>query len=368
MNRCPAPGGLRYDGNVDSACESPERFTASHVSVVVINYNGLRILGACLASILRLDSAPAEIILIDDGSTDGSPAWVRDRFPAVRVVELGRNTKRLNRLRNRGIAESTSPLVLLVDNDVTLKSDCLDELLASLRTLPAAAVCMPRTLYDYDPTIIYQDGQVLHYVGSSLAVNRNLPLSRADDSPRVSIGWGVQLIDKSQAAAVGYFNEHYVMGWGDDGEFNYKMNLMGRFCYHVPSAVVYHKRTTGAQRYYGTVRNRWRFILECYEPRTLVLCAPALLAYEIALIVFLAAKGQIRQYLKAIAYVASHRRAILAERRAVQARRLVPDRKLMTGGSIFIASEYIHGPWLAAGYWIMNRVLNGYWVLVRPIL
>src|SRR5438105_329598 len=164
------------------------RFTAPHVSIVVINYNGLRMLEDCFTSIRRLDSAPAEIVLIDDGSTDGSPAWVRERYPDVRVVEMPTNTKRLNVLRNRGIAESSSQFVLLLDNDVTLRSDCLDALLAGLRTLPDAAVCMPRTLYEHDPTLIYQDGQMLHYVGSSLAVNRNVPLKDADNAPRLSIG------------------------------------------------------------------------------------------------------------------------------------------------------------------------------------
>ena len=154
----------------------------------------------------------------------------------------------LNKVRNRGLAEATTEFVFLVDNDVTLKPDCLDELLRGLETLPHAAVTLPRTVYERDPTMIYQDGQVLHYAGTSLARNRNVPLAGADNRPRLTIGWGVQLIDRQQAALVGNFNEGYVMGWGDDGEFNHKLNLRRRSCYHVPAAIVYHKRAQGAKR------------------------------------------------------------------------------------------------------------------------
>ena len=59
----------------------------SDVSVVVVNWNGRRFLDACLGSI----PAGVEVVLVDNGSSDGSAASVRERFPAVRVVENGRN-------------------------------------------------------------------------------------------------------------------------------------------------------------------------------------------------------------------------------------------------------------------------------------
>jgi GT2 family glycosyltransferase len=228
-------------GEVTTGSARP-RFHASNVTVVVSNYNGSAIVRDCLESVRRLVSAPREILVIDDGSTDGSPALVRAHFPEVRVIELGVNSGILNKVRNRGLAEAATDFVFLVDNDVILKADCLDELLRGLATLPHAAVSLPRTVYERDPSMIYQDGQVLHYAGTSLARNRNLPLKDADDRPRLTIGWGVQLIDRHQAALVGNFSEDYVMGWGDDGEFHHKMNLRRRCCYHIPAAIVYHKR------------------------------------------------------------------------------------------------------------------------------
>jgi GT2 family glycosyltransferase len=346
----------------------PPRFSAVNVTVAVSNYNGANVLQDCFGSIQQLTSAPGAVMMIDDGSDDGSVALVRRAFPDVRVIELGFNSKRLNVLRNRALVDSATDFVFLVDNDVTLKSDCLDRLLDGLRTLDRAAVCIPRTLYQRDPSMIYQDGQVLHYVGTSLAWHRNVPVRDVDDRPRVTIGWGVQLIDKQQAGIMGSFNEEYVMGWGDDGEFNHKMNLAGRFCYHVPTAVVYHKRVTGAQRYYGTVRNRWRFLLECYQAKTLVLCAPALAIYEASVILFLLKKGQFHQYRRAMRYVAANLGSIRRVRAHIQSERQLKDRELMTSGSIFVASEYLDSGLLAFGYRVMNVCLNSYWSAIRGLL
>lgn len=346
----------------------PGPWRAGDVCVAVLNYNGAQVLPACLDSVRKLDQAPAEVLVVDDGSSDGSPDWVREHHPDVRVVSMGENTKRLNRVRNCALAESRHPLVLLVDNDVELAPDCLEELLAALNRLPDAAVCMPRALYAHDPSRIYQDGQVLHYTAASHALNRNAPAVGTSLEPRVSIGWGVQLIDRGQAAACGNFNECYVMGWGDDGEFNHKLNLAGRLCYHVPTAVVLHARAEGARRYYGTARNRVRFVLESYQLRTLLLCAPALLVYEAALLGFMARERALGEYLRAVREALGELGSIRRVRREIQSRRRRRDVEFMTSGSIFVAPEYLDSRWLAAGLRALNAFLDAYWAGVRRLL
>jgi GT2 family glycosyltransferase len=341
---------------------------SQEVTVAVLNYNGLSCLKGCLESVRSLRQAPGEIILVDDGSEDGSPDWVRAHYPEVRIVKIGANTKRLNKVRNRAIQEARTRFVFLVDNDVVLHPDCLAELLKGMERLPQAAVCMPRTLYENDHQRIYQDGQTLHYVGTTEARNRNKPLAATDDQPRLSIGWGVQLIEAKKAAEVGNFNEDYGMGWGDDGEFNYKMNLSGRMCYHVPAAVVYHKRVKGAKRFIGTVKNRWRFILECYETKTIVLCAPALVFYDLCQFLFVLKKGYVVPYFRALGETLRMLPAILSVRGQIQARRQVRDRQLMASGRIFIASEYVDSKLLSFGFGVMNGFLSGYWKLIRRVL
>jgi hypothetical protein len=334
----------------------------------VLNYNGRAVLEDCLRSVEGLRRPPGAVLMVDDGSDDGSPLAVASRFPSVRIVPMERHTGLLNRVRNRALDEARTPLVLLVDNDVTLAPDCLDELLVSLARQPRAVACMPRALHANDPSTIYQDGQTLHYAGATHAPARNLPVEDAPGTPRRSIGWGVQLLDRAVVADHGGFNEAYAMGWGDDGELHHRLNLSGHGCWTVPRAVCFHKRTFGARRYRGTVHNRLRFLLECYELRTLVLCAPALLVYELALIAFLAGQGALGDYLSGCWGALAELPSILTTRHRVQARRLVGDGALMTGGRIFVAPDYLGTPGQRRALEALESILDRYWRWVRPLL
>src|SRR5207245_7524029 len=124
-------------------------------------------------------------------------------------------------------------------------------------------------------------------------------------------------------------------------------------------------RTEGARRYYGTVRNRWRFLLETYQWRTLLLCLPSLLIYEISLVLFVCKKGAIRDYFRAVAHVLRNLRPIFEARKKIQSKRKLKDKELMTSGSVFVAPEYMNSKVLSAGFKGMNAFLNCYWFLVR---
>ncbi|MFQ5674531.1 MAG: glycosyltransferase family 2 protein, partial [bacterium] len=82
-------------------------FSSHNVTVAVLNYNGVKILPQCFKSIKELNSPPGEMIMVDDCSSDGSPRWVRENHPDVRVIEMGFNSKLLNVIRNRAIMESS---------------------------------------------------------------------------------------------------------------------------------------------------------------------------------------------------------------------------------------------------------------------
>lgn len=344
-------------------------YTSADVTIAVLNYNGRTKIPDLFASIVHLNSAPGEVIMVDDGSNDGSPDWVRQHYPEVRLVVFPYNSGgMLNVVRNRAIRESRTKLVFIVDNDVVLTAKCVQEVVHAMNTLSGAAVCMTRAVYEERPEVIYQDGQILHYIGASPNINRDQPVANADVEPRLSIGWGVQLIDKEKTAPFGWFNEAYPMGWGDDGEFNQKLNLAGCNCYHVPASVVIHKRHTASKRYAGTVSNRWRFMVEMYAARSLLLIGPALFFYEFALFGFLLLKKQPGDYFRGMARFFRELPDILRERKKIQQRRTVADRHLMGSGTIFVYSDEMSSPVLKAGYALLNRSLALYWRMIHKVL
>lgn len=93
------------------------------VSVVIVNWNGRRYLEGCLASI----PGGVEVVLVDNGSSDGSVAFVRDRFPAVAVVENGRNLG-FSAANNVGARVAHGAFLLFLNNDTVVRPGALERL------------------------------------------------------------------------------------------------------------------------------------------------------------------------------------------------------------------------------------------------
>jgi N-acetylglucosaminyl-diphospho-decaprenol L-rhamnosyltransferase len=109
------------------------------VAVVVATYNALPWLEQCLTSV-----AGVETVVVDNGSTDGTVAFVRERFPAVTVVE--QENLGLGAAWNRGLEVTTSDYALILNADAWLTAGSLDRLVAFAQLRPDAAVIGPRLL------------------------------------------------------------------------------------------------------------------------------------------------------------------------------------------------------------------------------
>ena len=111
----------------------------SGVACVVVTYDALPWIERCLASV-----AGTETVVVDNGSSDGTPDVVRERFPAVRVIASSNDG--LAAGWNRGIAETEAEHVLLLNADAWLVEDALARLIAVADNQPRAAVVGPRLL------------------------------------------------------------------------------------------------------------------------------------------------------------------------------------------------------------------------------
>ena len=103
----------------------------ARVAVVIPNWNGRRWLPDCLESIAAQTVAPAETIVVDNGSTDGSLELLSES-PGVRVVSLGRNTG-FAFAANRGVEAAGTDLVALVNTDVVLAPDWIERMVRGAR-------------------------------------------------------------------------------------------------------------------------------------------------------------------------------------------------------------------------------------------
>ncbi len=339
------------------------------VTVAVINFNGVDILGETLSSIKSLNYPDLRVILIDDGSTDRSVELVRRGYPDVRIYEMGRNTRMLNMLRNSVVREATTDLVFVTDNDVVFQPDCLKTLVEVMRSSEDIGLCTPRLMYMDEPERIYTDASRLHYIGTSISRFRGASVDMKDALPESTAGGGIFLIDRRKAFEIGLFDEDYSLGWGDDGEFYYRMKIAGYKTFYIPEAICFHKAKEWSSlrhyRAYGQVRNRWHLLLIAYQLRTLIMIIPALIVYEILLLPFLTVKGIPHLYFKGNIDVIRNLGRILKKRKVIQATRKVPDRELLTSGDMYISPSLIQNPFLKIGVKLLNGFFNVYWKIVK---
>ena len=118
-------GASRHSGPSDASVNS------TLCSIVVLNHNGKALLQESLPALERAVSTtgrPHEIIVVDNGSSDGSVSWVRSRRPRVRVLELDSNLG-FGEGNNRGVALAQQEIVVLLNNDMIVEEDFLPPLL-----------------------------------------------------------------------------------------------------------------------------------------------------------------------------------------------------------------------------------------------
>ncbi len=129
------------------------------LSVIIVNWNTRELLAACLDSLTAGqalvfegdgDSGPgglltAEIFVVDNASTDGSPAMVRERFPQVRLIQNAENIG-FARANNQAIRQSRGRYVLLLNSDTEVYPGALPRLLEFMAECPRAGGCGPRLL------------------------------------------------------------------------------------------------------------------------------------------------------------------------------------------------------------------------------
>ncbi len=239
---------------------SPPRIT-----IAVLNYNGRELLDVVLPSVLALRGVQAaRLIVVDDGSSDGSPEYVRTHWPAFEVLEIPQNVGVAAAL-NHAVAATETELLALLNNDIELEPDWLEELVDALGAHPRAASASGKLLRFHDRTRIDAAGDLMLWSGAVVNRGHGMRDKGQFDSPQAVFAAcaGAALYRREAFDAVGRFDESF-FAYLEDVDWGVRAQLAGFESRYVPSAVGYHMggATTSARKgFFGQLQRRNTLLL-----------------------------------------------------------------------------------------------------------
>ena len=253
------------------------------VSLIVLNWNGRRHLDACLGSIQALDY-PADrlqLILCDNGSSDGSVEHVRSTFPGVDVVALDANYG-FAEGNNRAAETARGDWLGFLNNDMHVEPDWMLRLVEPLQDQPGLA-CIASRIANWDGTAIDFIGGGVNFQGHGFQVDYGSVKSSEDGARRLLFACGgAMLVRRDIFLELGGFDPEY-FAFYEDVDLGWRLNLLGHDVWYEPRATAFH-------RHHGTAgsvpghrirvlheRNALYTIYKCFDDANLAAALPAAL-------------------------------------------------------------------------------------------
>ncbi|MGB9754868.1 MAG: hypothetical protein C0183_16585 [Roseiflexus castenholzii] len=350
------------------------------VTIALITYNSAAYVRECLQSVRR--AAPeVHVLIVDNASTDDTVEIVRRDFPECTLTLLPQNIGH-SAACNLALQRAETAWVLFLDHDTTTPIGWLQPLLATAAaTWPDVGMVGSRAVL-VEQGRIHHDGGYAHYVGHMTLRNGFAPLADvACDTTPVEVGAQAStslLVHRERALAVGGFDPRFFI-YLNDFDLSLRMRLRGWRCYVAPESVVYHRqgnpetswRGSGGypeRRAYLIYRNRWMLIARMYALRTLIVCLPPLVVYEMALVAAALRRGWWRAYWRAFRDIVRLWPALRFHRSRIQSSRRISDRELLSAYGFSYVPGLIKHPAEQAIQQVLEQAFAAYWRLVQPLL
>jgi N-acetylglucosaminyl-diphospho-decaprenol L-rhamnosyltransferase len=344
------------------------------LSVCVVNFQGAAYLDQALAAIEALEAPVAEILVVDNASTDGSPESAA-RWPGVEVIRLTEN-RGPGVARNVGFARASNRLVLFLDHDVLPEPDCARALVEGLRSANAT-LAVPRIVFADNPMTVQYEGADAHFIGLMAFRNAGRAVTDCPDgiAEVQSLMTACFLLDRERWHRASLFDELFFYPF-EDHDLALRARIAGHRIVSVAAARCRHgSGTPGLALRSGTghtearvvnlFRNRWIVVAKNYRLRTLIVLAPALAAFELFQFAGAIRKGWFASWLSALRWLLAHAGAIVRGRRAVQRTRVVGDGDILSGGPLPFSDRLLEGRIEAVAGRALDRFIGAWWRLTR---
>ncbi|HEY0606517.1 MAG TPA: glycosyltransferase family 2 protein [Herpetosiphonaceae bacterium] len=300
-------------------------------SVIVVSYNSRLDLPACLDSILGQLTAEDELIVVDNGSTDGSADLVAARYPEVTLIRS--TNEGYAGGNNRGTQAAQGEYLVILNPDTALLPGAIDALITPLAGSAEIGLTTACIVFMDRPMVVNTCGNTVQFTGLTYCRGAGQPRSGYTTPAEVDAVSGAAFaIRRSLFDELGGFDAQFFM-YVEDTDLSWRARSAGYRCLYVPGAIVKHAYQPGysPNKAFHLDRNRHLMLLKNLERGTYLRMLPGLLLSEVVTAGFLALNGP-RYWgvkLRVYRWLFAERRSIRLARRAVQARRTHSDREII---------------------------------------
>ena len=216
---------------------SPDRKEAG-VTIVIPNYNGIKYIEDCLRSI-RKQTVPVKVLVVDNGSEDESLKVIKNKFPEVKLIELGMNTGFAHGV-NEGIKAADTEYIFLLNNDTVIQEDATEQLLKAIKRYPNAFSISAKMLALKGEHLIDDTGDYYCALGWAFTQGKDADRKLFNKRKKVTSACaGAAMYRKSLLEQVGGFDDAHFC-YLEDVDLGIRARIAGFDNYYEPSAIVYH--------------------------------------------------------------------------------------------------------------------------------
>jgi GT2 family glycosyltransferase len=214
--------------------------TFPKVSVIVLNLNGLKLLRISIPALIKTNYQNLEIIVIDNGSTDGSIGYLEEEFPSVRVIPLKFN-KGITIANNIGARVANGSLLSFINNDMEVDPGWLAPLVEALENDLSVAGCDSKYLNYFDRRRIdfaCGAGRFIDKYGNSENRGGN-QVDSGQFNNQEEVFHGMAIFRKDLFMKVGGYDEEF-FAYFDETDLCWRLHRMGYKILYVPRSIIYH--------------------------------------------------------------------------------------------------------------------------------
>ncbi len=274
-------------------------------SVVIPNYNGIRYLKNCLLSLQKCEGEDFEVIVVDNGSTDGSDLLPDSLKLNVRLIKLNENTGFAHAV-NVGIMEAKGEYVILLNNDTEVESGFVRKLTEALKKNRKAFSASAMMVDMNNREVLDGAGDYYCALGWAFAYGKGKKTEECDKCRKIfSSCGGACIYDKAKLEITGLFDELH-FAYLEDVDLGYRARISGFDNIYEPAAVVYHAGSGFSGSRYNefkiklSSRNSVYLILKNMPLLQLIINLPFIVFGYLIKTLFFVLKGYGKVYLKGL--------------------------------------------------------------------